>query len=94
MHAISMLHRLLSEHCPSIHKKRVVSLCDVTDAAVSGSTLTLSDLGRGLSGPVSIKHNIKRVDRTIYEEVHPQRKLGNLRVHKSFLVKLASEKND
>jgi hypothetical protein len=148
MHAISMLHRLLSEHCPSIHKKRVVSLCDVTDAAVSGSTLTLSDLGRGLSGPASIKHNIKRVDRllgnkalhqelpqlyaalaqqhiahlknpvilidwselsadgswqllrasiafegrsvTIYEEVHPQRKLGNLRVHKSFLVKLAS----
>jgi hypothetical protein len=147
-----MLHRLLSEHCPSIHKKRVVSLCDVTDAAVSGSTLTLSDLGRGLSGPASIKHNIKRVDRllgnkalhqelpqlyaalaqqhiahlknpvilidwselsadgswqllrasiafegrsvTIYEEVHPQRKLGNLRVHKSFLVKLASEKND
>lgn len=65
MHAISMLHRLLSKSCPSIHKKRLTSLCAATDAAVSGSALTLSDLGRGLASRVSTKHNIKRVDRLL-----------------------------
>jgi hypothetical protein len=65
MHAISMLHRLLSKSCPGIHKKRLTSLCAATDAAVSGSALTLSDLGRGIAGRVSMKHNIKRVDRLL-----------------------------
>ena len=32
---------------------------------VTGSRLTLSDLGRGLSGPVAVKHNIKRIDRLL-----------------------------
>jgi hypothetical protein len=35
------------------------------DAAVSGAALTLSDLGRGLPGRISIKHNIKRIDRLL-----------------------------
>ncbi|HJW57141.1 MAG TPA: hypothetical protein VJ577_17905 [Burkholderiaceae bacterium] len=65
MHAITMLHRLLLKSCPHIHQKRLDSLCAVTGAALSGSALTLSDLGRGLASPVSIKHNIKRVDRLL-----------------------------
>jgi hypothetical protein len=32
---------------------------------VSGSRLTLSDLGRGLSGSVAVKRNIKRIDRLL-----------------------------
>lgn len=148
MHAMLMLHRLLSKSCPRIHKKRLTSLCAATDAAVSGAALTLSDLGRGLAGQVSMKHNIKRVDRllgnealhqelpqlyqalaqqhlahlkhpvilvdwsdlttdrrwqvlraslalegrsvTLYEQVHPQRSAGTLRVHRQFLSGLAS----
>jgi hypothetical protein len=143
-----MLHRLLSKSCPGIHKKRLKSLCAATGAAVSGAALTLSALGRGLASRVSIKHNIKRVDRllgnaalhqelpqlyhalaqqhlgsqthsvilidwsnltpdgrwqllrasmalegrsvTLYEQVHPQRHAGVLRVHKQFLARLAS----
>lgn len=34
-------------------------------AAIAGSPLALSTLGRGLPGPTSIKHNIKRVDRLL-----------------------------
>jgi hypothetical protein len=65
MHALSMLHRLLSKNCPHLHRKRLASLCDATQAAVSGAALTLSDLGRGLSTQVSMKHNIKRIDRLL-----------------------------
>jgi hypothetical protein len=40
-------------------------------AAIFGSRLMLSDLGRGLRRPTAIKHNIKRVDRL----------LGNAKLH-------------
>lgn len=148
MHAIHMLHRLLSKGCPHLHQKRLTSLCAATDAAVSGAALTLSDLGRGLATRVSMKHNIKRVDRllgnpalhqempqiyaalaqqylvgvknpiiiidwsdltadrrwqllraslaltgrsvTLYEQVHPLRHAGAVRVHQQFLARLAS----
>lgn len=65
MHALSILHRILSARLPEIHAKRLASLLAAVEAVVSGSRLTLSDLGRGLSGPVAVKHNIKRIDRLL-----------------------------
>lgn len=65
MHAIAMLHRTLTACCLHIHAKRLTNLCATTNAAVSGFPLTLSALGRGLPGPVSMKHNIKRIDRLL-----------------------------
>jgi len=65
MHAITILHRILSTSFPEIHAKRLASLLAAVEAAVSGSRLMLSDLGRGLSGPVAVKHNIKRIDRLL-----------------------------
>ena len=65
MHALSILHRILSTRLPEIHAKRLASLLAAVEAVVSGSRLTLSDLGRGLSGPVVVKHNIKRIDRLL-----------------------------
>ena len=56
MHARSILHRILSAHLPDIHAKRLASLLAAVEAVVSGSRLTLSDVGRGLSGPVAVKH--------------------------------------
>ncbi len=35
------------------------------EAALSGSRLALSELGRGLRNRVAVKHNIKRVDRLL-----------------------------
>jgi len=65
MHALTILHRILSADIPEIHTKRLTSLLAAVEAVVSGSRLTLSDMGRGLSGPVSVKHNIKRIDRLL-----------------------------
>ena len=71
MHALSILHRALVSNCPSMHAKRRDGLLAAVRAAIFGSRLMLSDLGRGLCGPVAVKHNIKRVDRL----------LGNARLH-------------
>ena len=148
MHAITILHRILSANLPGIHAKRLTSLLAAVGAVVSGSRLTLSDMGRGLAGSVAVKHNIKRIDRllgndllhseipslyevlvrqclegmttplividwsdltpdrhwqllrasvaiegrsmTLYEQVHPQSRATSPRVHKAFLIKLAT----
>jgi len=50
---------------PEIHAKRLASLLAAVEAIVSDSRLTLSDMGRWLSGPVAVKHNIKRIDRLL-----------------------------
>lgn len=65
MHAVEILHRTLIKCCPETHAKRLSSLLAAVEAAVMGSKLALSDLGRGLRGRVAVKHNIKRVDRLL-----------------------------
>jgi hypothetical protein len=65
MHALTILHRILSTSLPQIHAKRLTSLLAAVRAVVTGSRLTLSDMGRGLSGTVAVKHNIKRIDRLL-----------------------------
>lgn len=65
MHALTILHRILSAGSPEIHSKRLTSLLAAVEAVVSGSRLTLSDMGRGLTGHVAVKHNIKRIDRLL-----------------------------
>jgi hypothetical protein len=41
----------------------LASLLAAVEAALSGSRLALSELGRGLRNRVAVKHNIKRIDR-------------------------------
>ena len=65
MHALAILHPQLATSCPRVHAKRLASLMAAVDAAVSGSCLSLSELGRGLRGRVAVKHNIKRIDRLL-----------------------------
>ena len=65
MHAITILHRILSVRLPEIHTKRLTSLLPAVEAVVMGSRLTLSDMGSGLIGKVAVKHNIKRIDRLL-----------------------------
>ena len=59
MHALTILHRILSADIPEIHAKRLASLLAAVEAVVSGSRLTLSDMGRGFNGPSPGKDNIK-----------------------------------
>lgn len=65
MYVLTILHRILFSHFPEIHLKRRRSLLAAVEAVVSGSRLTLSDLGRGLPSTVAVKHSIKRMDRLL-----------------------------
>ena len=65
MHVLTILHRILSTSFPEIHANRLASLLAAVEAVVTGSRLTLSDMGRGLHGQVAVKHNIKRIDRLL-----------------------------
>jgi hypothetical protein len=65
MHALTILHRILSTSFPEMHAKRLTSLLAAVKAVVLGSHLTLSDLGRGLLSTTTVKHNTKRIDRLL-----------------------------
>jgi len=146
MSIIDLLHNLLKEALPSIHAARLRSLMAAVEAGLSGASVSITALGRALSGRAYIKHKIKRMDRlagnrhlqteriglygtmtrwllqslpmplilidwspltadqnhqliraalptggrsiTLYEEIHPCKKLGNRRVQQQFLTRL------
>ncbi|SUI61332.1 IS4 family transposase [Shewanella baltica] len=72
MRDIDILHDLLKKQCPQIHPKRLNSLMVATESLLDGNQLSLTQLGRNITGNVAPKHNIKRIDRL----------LGNLHVVK------------
>jgi len=145
MRVEAILRRVL-KHCRGeVHLKRFTAVLAVIGGIVEGGRLSLTAIGRALSGRGKPKHDIKRVDRllsnrkmwrelrlyfrdvaafvvgtsakpvvlvdwtkvtddfhalvaavpiggravTIYEEVHPERNLGNARVQAAFLRALA-----
>lgn len=146
MSIIDLLHNLLKERLPSIHTIRLQALMAAVQAGLKGASVSITQLGRSLSGPAYIKHKIKRMDRlagnyhlntermeiygamtqwllqslpmplilidwsplttdqhqqllraalptggrsvTLYEEIHPVKKLGNRRIQQRFLRSL------
>lgn len=65
MQAQQVLHKLLMNTCPNIHKTRRESLEANVLAALIGQRLTVTDLGRSIQSETSHKHNIKRADRLL-----------------------------
>jgi hypothetical protein len=65
MRDISILHDLLKKQCPNLHAKRLSSLMIATQSLLDGQQLSLTELGRNISGSVAPKHNIKRIDRLL-----------------------------
>lgn len=146
MHATRYLHKHVLKLCQAIHAKRLAVLFAAVGALARSRRLSLTGLGRSLRSSAEVKHNIKRMDRllgnellyeeresiyaavvqlvigsaqrpvivvdwseltwdkkyqliraavpvdgralSIYEEVHPQSKLGNAHVERRFLQKL------
>jgi len=146
MSIIALLRNLLKEKLPEIHATRFTALMAAVEAGLKGASVSITTLGRGLSGPAYIKHKIKRMDRltgnrhlntertavygamvewllqalpmplilvdwspltadqhqqllraalptggrsvTLYEEIHPLKKLGNRQVQQQFLTRL------
>ena len=65
MQAQKVLHKLIQNTCPDMHKRRRESLEANVLAALTGQRLTVTDLGRAIQSQTSHKHNIKRADRLL-----------------------------
>ncbi|ABE54758.1 transposase, IS4 family [Shewanella denitrificans OS217] len=65
MRDIHILHDLIKKQCPQIHQKRLNSLMVATESLLDGNQLSLTQLGRNITGSVAAKHNIKRIDRLL-----------------------------
>jgi hypothetical protein len=65
MQAIRFLHRALAQALPSIHSRRLTSLMSCVSSLLQGRRLTLTALGRFMTGRAYPKHSIKRVDRLL-----------------------------
>jgi hypothetical protein len=63
MSIIALLQNLLKDALPSIHSTRLQALMAAVEAGLSGASVSITALGRALSGPSYIKHKIKRMDR-------------------------------
>lgn len=65
MHAQQLLHNYLEKSCPHIHKKRLAGLMRVAGSLLNRGKLTLTSLGRHLSGKSKVKHKVKLIDRLL-----------------------------
>ncbi|WP_341750800.1 hypothetical protein [Candidatus Tisiphia endosymbiont of Sialis lutaria] len=61
----TVLNEVIKEHCPFIHNNRLNALLDVAEGLRYSQNLSLSAIGRNLSGDSKVKHKIKKVDRCI-----------------------------
>ena len=68
MHVEKHIQETLREVSRKMHEKRFHALCDVVSAALRGSRLTVTGLGRSLGGEAKEKHCIKRADRLLSNE--------------------------
>ena len=65
MQAEHVVHDLLTTTCRTMHQTRRHSLAVTVLAALSGTRLTVTDLGRSIRSPAKQKHCIKRADRVL-----------------------------
>ena len=75
MQAQQVLHKLLNDTCSIMHQVRRRALEAIVMAALSGTRLTVTDLGRSIDSLAKQKHCIKRADRLLSNtHCHAQRK--------------------
>ncbi len=65
MSVVNTLYSFLKQSLPSIHAIRLQALMAAVEAGLSGASLSITTLGRAVSGDAFIKHKIKRMDRII-----------------------------
>jgi hypothetical protein len=65
MQAKQVLHKVLQQTCPEMHKKRRKALSVNVMAALHGQSLTVTHLGRAIASDAKEKHCIKRADRLL-----------------------------
>jgi hypothetical protein len=65
MHSLRFVNNWLERKCSFVHRARARSLGRAVEALLGGGKLSLTHLGRSLSGPSYEKHRIKSVDRLL-----------------------------
>ena len=65
MNVRRMLTNFIHAVTPTLHAYRRASLTSIVQSACEGSPLTITALGRGISGKAVEKHRIKRADRLL-----------------------------
>lgn len=65
MSLVNTLHTLLKQSLPNLHGARLNALMAAVEAGLTGASVSITALGRAVSGATFIKHKIKRLDRLI-----------------------------
>ena len=65
MSIINTLHTLLKQSLPNLHAARLNAIVAAVGAGLTGAAVSITALGRAVSGETFIKHKIKRLDRLI-----------------------------
>ena len=65
MHTLRLLHKSFKKGLPFIHQVRLNNVMDASLALIKGNKLTLTALGRNLSGTSQTRSNIKKIDRLL-----------------------------
>lgn len=68
MPAKLLCHKYFKNSLSTFNKARMKTLMSCADALISSNKLTLTEIGRHLSGRSHVKHKIKRVDRFLKNE--------------------------
>ena len=63
MSIIKTLHTLIKQSLPNLHLARLNALMAAVEAGLTGASVSITTLGRAVSGSTFIKHKIKRMDR-------------------------------
>lgn len=87
MRDIQILHQILENQCPDIHRKRLRSLMLATKTVLDGSDLTLTKIGRALDTDTTVKHAIKRIDRLLGNRNLHREKDAIYKRHASFITR-------
>ena len=59
MHALSLLHSFLKKSGTIKHEKRLSSILNSVGSLLNGAKLSLTSIGRHMSGTAKVKHKIK-----------------------------------
>lgn len=62
---MNLIKTAMESSCELIHENRLAALLDVSQALQYSNNLSLTAIGRKLSGDTSIKHKVKKIDRLI-----------------------------
>jgi len=78
-----LCHKYFKKSLSTFNNARMKTLMNCSDALISGNKLTLTEIGRNLSGACDVKHKIKRVDRFLKNDHLYNEKTA---IYRAFLV--------